>query len=186
MPSPSPLRPRNLTLAALLLALPLLFVVAPGGTQPLAGPMRIGVVDVQLVVTQSQAGKAMQATLEARAKELQQNLEARANELRQLTQRITDGQSSLGPEALETLNRERETKSIELRRAQDDAQSEFSKLQQLLLGELEAQVMPVIQKVAEEGAYSMVFRKFDSGLVFAADELDITAEVIRRLDAGAR
>ncbi len=45
--------------------------------------------------------------------------------------------------------------------------------------------MPVINQVGKELGYNMIFRKFESGLIYADDALDITTQVIQRLDAAA-
>ena len=42
--------------------------------------------------------------------------------------------------------------------------------------------MPIVQQIGQEGGNAMIFRKFDSGLIFASDDVEITSEVIRRLD----
>ena len=42
--------------------------------------------------------------------------------------------------------------------------------------------MPVIESVAKELGYSLVFNKFQSGLLYADDAVDITAAVIQKFN----
>ena len=44
-------------------------------------------------------------------------------------------------------------------------------------------MFPVINQVGKEGGYTLIFRKFESGLIYADEAIDITDEVIQRLDA---
>jgi len=61
---------------------------------------------------------------------------------------------------------------------------ERDEVQRRELGELEKRIMPVINDVAREQGYSLVFNKFNSGLLFAEDRtVDLTDAVIARFDA---
>jgi Skp family chaperone for outer membrane proteins len=51
------------------------------------------------------------------------------------------------------------------------------------MGKIERQILPVIDKLGQEQGYTLIFNKFQSGLVYADDAVDITADVITRLDA---
>ncbi|HRC84172.1 MAG TPA: OmpH family outer membrane protein [Thermoanaerobaculia bacterium] len=148
-----------------------------------AGSPKIAIIDVERIVTESATGKAALAKLEAYGKEQEGRLQAKKDEIEALRKKISDGQLSLAEDKLNDMRKDLENKGIELRRATDDAQREFNTRQQTALGDIERKVMPVIKKMGEEGGYSMIFRKFDSGLVFATDEIDITQQVIQRLDA---
>ena len=52
-------------------------------------------------------------------------------------------------------------------------------------GAVDQQVMPVINQVGKELGYTLIFRKFESGLIYADEAIDITKSVIQRLDATA-
>jgi Skp family chaperone for outer membrane proteins len=48
---------------------------------------------------------------------------------------------------------------------------------------MDQRIMPVITELGRELGYTLIFRKFESGLVFADERVDVTPEVIERLDA---
>ena len=50
------------------------------------------------------------------------------------------------------------------------------------LGRLEQQIMPIINEIGQERGLTLIFNKFQSGLVYADDTVDITDEVIRRFN----
>jgi Skp family chaperone for outer membrane proteins len=45
-------------------------------------------------------------------------------------------------------------------------------------------VFPIINTLGKEGGYTLIFNKFQSGLVYADEAIDITDLVIQRLDGG--
>lgn len=159
----------------------LALTVFPAAAQ--TGQLKLAVIDVQRIITDSATGKAALAQLEQYGKEQEGRLTAKKDELDQLNRRIAEGRLSLAADRLAELQKDVESKTIELRRASDDAQREFNQRQAKALQEIEKRVMPIIQQVGKEGAYTAIFRKFDSGLVYAADGIDITPSVIQRLDA---
>lgn len=148
--------------------------------------VKVAVIDVQRIITDSQTGKRALAQLEGFHKEQQGRIDVKRDEMQLLRQRISEGQLSLSEEKLEELQKELETKNIEARRAADDATREFNRRQEEILKNIERQVMPIIQKMGQEGGYTMILRKFDSGLVYADDAIDITAQVITRLDGSSQ
>ena len=50
---------------------------------------------------------------------------------------------------------------------------------------IERQVMPIINDVGTELGYTLIFNKFESGLVFALDSADITDMILQRFDSMA-
>ncbi len=45
--------------------------------------------------------------------------------------------------------------------------------------------MPVINQAGKDLGYTLIFRKFESGLIYADEAIDITTIIIQRLDAAA-
>jgi Skp family chaperone for outer membrane proteins len=61
----------------------------------------------------------------------------------------------------------------------------LQELQNELQLDFQRKVGPVIEAVAREKGLHLLFSQSDSGLVWADTGLDMTAEVIRRLDAAS-
>ncbi len=80
------------------------------------------------------------------------------------------------------MTKEIEDKQIALQRFEDDAQRELNEARRRALGALEQRIMPVIDAVGQEKGLTLIFNKFQSGLVYADDTVDITDEVIRRFN----
>ena len=169
-------RLRRASVSAVVLALAFAFAGAAEAQQKFA------VIDIQKVLGDSATGKAAQARVEAERQQKQAPLETMANEIQDLTQRLEAGKLSLAQDKLAELAKEREDKIIALKRAEDDANRDLQVSGERTMRELEAQILPVINQVGKDGGYTMIFNKFQSGLIYADQGIDITAQVISLLD----
>ena len=59
----------------------------------------------------------------------------------------------------------------------------MTKLEQEVMAPVEEQIFKVINQIGAEQGYTVIFKKFESGLVFADDSTDLTQLVIQRFDA---
>src|SRR5579872_5848555 len=147
-----------------------------------AGPIRIAVIDTEKILLSSAAGKKAMADLKKLQETKENDLRARAQELKDLQAKINDGRLSLAQDKLADMAKQAEEKDIQLRRAQDDANRELTKKRDDMLAQIDERVMPVINKVGHELGYTLIFRKFESGLIYADDAVDITGVIVQRLD----
>jgi outer membrane protein len=143
---------------------------------------KIGVLEVQRIVQESAVGKESLARVQKLQQGKQDELTKRQKELRDMEQKIQDQGKSLSEDAMEKLQKDYQTKALDLKRAQDDAQRELEETQRKELGELERRVMPVIDAVAKEQGLTLVFNKFQSGLLYADTNVDITEAVIAKFN----
>ena len=143
---------------------------------------KVGVIEVGRIVQESAVGKESLARIQKISTAKQEDLTKRQTELRDLEKRIQEQGKSLSEEAMEKLQKDYQAKALDLKRFQDDAQRELEELQRKELTELEKKVLPVIEAVSKELGYTLVFNKFQSGLLHADDAVDITAAVIQKFN----
>ncbi len=179
---------RTITLAAGVLAVAVAavpaFAQSAAAPAPAAGPVKIGVIEVQRIVQESAIGKESLARVQKLQQAKQEDLVKRQKELRDLEQKIQDQGKSLSEDAMEKVQKDYQAKAVELKRFQDDAQRELEEAQRKELGDLEKRIMPVINEVAREQGYQLVFNKFNSGLLFADDKsVDLTESVITKFNS---
>ena len=167
----------------------LALAVAPVAAQAAApapsGPIRVAVIDTEKILLSSNAGKKVVADLKRLQEQREKELGARAAELKDLQTKISDGRLSLAQDKLADLSKQYEEKEIAIRRAQDDATRELNKKRDEMLAQIDQRVMPVINQVGKDLGYTLIFRKFESGLIYADEAIDITSVVIQRLDTAA-
>lgn len=170
-------------LVAVGLAFLVAFSVAPGLAQSPSQPQKIAVIDVQKILTDSVRGQEVMVSLQTLQEEMAASLQAKSDELAALQARYNETRLTLAEDRLAEMEKQLEDLSITLRRSQDDAQRELQKRQREDFQTIEEAVMPIIDQVGVEFGYSLIFNKFQSGLVFAEESVDITPLVIERFNA---
>ena len=146
-------------------------------------PLKIGIIDPERIVAESARGKqAIERLNQERDRRL-----AEGNKLKQeiadLQKRMNEGRLSLGQDKLAQMNEEAQSKTLALQRFGEDAQQAMAKLEQEVMEPIEGQILRIINQVGAEQGYTMIFKKFQSGLVFADPSVDLTQLVIQRFDA---
>jgi len=63
------------------------------------------------------------------------------------------------------------------------AEKKYTDTRDRLLANADTRMMPIIQTLGKELKAAAIFRKFESGLIYSDDTLDITNTVIQRIDA---
>ena len=138
-------------------------------------------INIQRIAAESAEGRISSAKIEAlRTK--------RATELNDKNKQIEGLQAKqrsavLGDDTRVQIQKDVDRITKEIERLTQDAQAELQELQNDLQVDFQRKVAPVIEAVARDKNLQLLFSQADSGLVWADNGLDLTLEVIRRLDA---
>lgn len=162
-------------------ALAITALAAPAAVQ--AQP-KIAVINTEQILVESSTGKKALGELKKVQEAKENDLKARQQEIRDLQTKASEGRLSLSQDKLTEMEKQLEDKLIALRRLQDDATRDLNKRRDDVLQQIDAKVMPIINQLGKEGGYTVIFRKFESGLIFVDEAVDITPQVIQRLDGG--
>ena len=150
-----------------------------------SAPSRVAVIDVQKVLTTSTAGKAAYEKL----KKFQDDRIARAQkmdeEVKQLENDLNTKKMSLSEDKLADMAKQLSDKKIAMQRFAQDADREIGEARDKELQALEAKIKPIIDSIGKEMGLAAIFNKFESGLVYASDAIDITDTVIKRFNDSA-
>jgi outer membrane protein len=171
----------GLALAAALAAPSMAGAQAGTGTPNL----KVAVIDTERVLLASETGKKALADLKKLQEAKEGEVKARQQEIRDLQTKLQDGRMSLAQDKIADMEKQLEDKVIALRRLQDDATRELNKRRDEVLAQIDQKVMPVINQIGKELGYTLIFRKFESGLIYADEAIDITNQVIQRIDGAA-
>lgn len=145
--------------------------------------LRIAVVDLDLLVAQSSAGKALQAKLRNFEQEIKTRLAQLEEERSRTRQLVTEGTNSLSEERLDELQKQFEDQTIEIQRYTKDKQREGQKMQQEGLRDIELKLEPVLDQLQAQGNYDLIFNRALGVVVMASDRVDITPRVLELLEA---
>ena len=160
----------------------LMAVVVAAVAMPAAAQNKIAVIDVQRVVTESDPGKEVMQRLKAVTDAKSQEGQVLQQQFAALQEQFNKQRFTVSEARQAEMSKEIEDKQIAIRRFQDDAQREVQEAQRRELGGLEERILPIINQVGQEQSFTLIFNKFQSGLVYADETVDITDEVIRRFN----
>lgn len=151
--------------------------------QAAAAQTSIIVVDMDRVGVESAAGKSGQTQLKAKVDSLQARGKALANQLRTEEETLLKARqaNTMAPEAFQAKVKELQTKQNNARTELGNREQELQRSQAAVRQQIFNAVGPIIQTVMRERGASIVLTR-DAALA-VAPTLDVTADVIRRLDA---
>ena len=158
---------------------------APKPAPPVPFPQdsKVAFVDVNAIAQGSVAGKdAAKKLTDFQSKKVGE-LSEKNKQLQAMTTRRDSGTGVLNDAARVQLDKDIEKLQRDIQFAQQNAQAEYQDLQNELMGEFQKRLVPVIDEVAKEKGLYAVFSIADSGAAYVHPGLDISAEVIKRLDA---
>jgi Skp family chaperone for outer membrane proteins len=75
------------------------------------------------------------------------------------------------------------SKRTEIKRFAEDAQKEGAAAQQKEFEKIQADLMPLIEKIAKENAFSLVLDLNTAGVTYFDPAIDITEKVVKAYDA---
>jgi outer membrane protein len=157
---------------------------AQGTSAPAPAPAvpKIGVINVERLVQESSLGKEAFGRVKKLNDQKKEEADKLSKELRDMEQKLADQGAALADDKRDALQKSYQEKAIAFKRFQDDANRDLEAAQKKELSELERRVFPVINQVGKEKGYTVVFNKFQSGLVYADDSVDITDDVLKQFN----
>ena len=169
-------------LAGLCLSLGL---VAPGLARGQGQPRQIAVIDEQRILQDSAPGKQQLESIDRLQEQKRTQLKNMENEIQKLQEQLRSMGFSIADEERTRLQRQIEDKVIVAQRFKKDAEREVQSQIEDILRTLEKLSKPVIEQVGRERGIELIFSRSAPGLIYVDPSMDITADVITRLNAGA-
>ena len=157
----------------------------PPAPKPFPEGAKIGYVVLQRIANESAEGKAATTKIQALQQKKAAELQEKNKQLQGLDEKFKKEGSVMSSTAQGDMQRQMERLQKEIERFTQDAQQEIQELTTQLQGAFEQRMTPILGQVGQEKGLHFIFNAPDSGIVWADPGLDITADVIKRLDAGA-
>jgi outer membrane protein len=156
---------------------------APAPPRPFPEGAKIAFVVLQRIANESADGKTATTRIQALQQKKAAELTDKNKQLQTAQQRLEKEASVLSATASGELQKQVEKLTVEIQRFTQDAQAEVQELQQQLQQEFQVRLEPVLQEIGREKGLHFIFNGPDAGLVWADNALDISADVIKKLDA---
>ena len=161
-------------------------VPPPQPPAPFPAGAKIAFFNPQAVFQASADGRAAVARVNALIQKKQTENADKAKTLQGNQQKLQTSGSVMNETARVQLEKEIEKQTKDAERFQQDAQAEINELQQEVQNEFVKKLSPIVEQIAVEKGLHLVFNASESGLAWATPGLDLTQEVIKKLDAQAK
>jgi len=155
----------------------------PPAPKPFPQGAKVAYVVLQRIANESADGRVATTRIQALQQKKAAELNDKNKQLTAMQQKLEKEGAVMSPSVAGELQKNIEKVTLEVQRFTQDAQAEVQELQQSLQQEFQQRLEPVLQQVATDMGLQFVFNGPDAGLVWADSALDISAEVIKKLDS---
>lgn len=155
----------------------------PPAPRPFPQGAKVAYVVLQRIANESADGRVATTRIQALQQKKAAELTSKQQQLAGLQAKLEKEGSVMSASVAADLQKQIEKINVEVQRFTQDAQAEVQELQQSLQQEFEQRMTPVLQAVAVEMGLQFIFNGPDAGLVWADPALDISGEIIKKLDS---
>lgn len=149
----------------------------------MAAEIKIGVVDIQRILEESEKGKDAKAKLVKKFEKMQSDLTMRENELEKMKTELERQGSVLAPDV-------RYEKEKTFQRKMRDFEDLYRDYQEVLQREQFKSTQPLLKVISEvleeygkKGGYTVILERQKSAVMYVPEAFDITPEIIKIFDA---
>ena len=165
----------NLVRAAAVIALALSF-----GSQAIAQEVKIGVVNIPLLMEQAPQARVAMEALDEEFKPRQREIIAKQTEFQELSEKVQRDLAVMGE--TERRNAEKELRDLqrEVTRLQNEFREDLNLRRNEELGVLQRSLLKEVQDYAQSAGYDVVV---GDGVLYASEAVNITENVLRAMEA---
>jgi outer membrane protein len=148
---------------------------------------KIGIINIQRAIVETEEGKKAQEKLKADFAPKQSELRARQEEIEKLRKQLQEQERALSDEARANLVRQIGTKTRDFNRSREDFNSDGQQAQSEVLGKIGQKVLKVLEQYALENGYHVVIEigSPQTPVVWANTAVDMTDDIIKRYNASS-
>ncbi|HSW31669.1 MAG TPA: OmpH family outer membrane protein [Longimicrobiales bacterium] len=164
-------------------ALALVFALAAGTAE--AQTLKIGYINSQEILEKAPGAKEAQQAFERDMQGFTTEAQQLQDELARMQQQLAQQELTLSPEAKRNRQQQIQTKAQEAQTRMAEMDQIAARRRSELVQPVMDKITAVIEKMREEGSYSVILDVAAGSIIAADPALDLTAEVLRRLETAA-
>ena len=149
------------------------------GTSSATDVAKIGVVDFQKILEDSNAGKTAQVEINKHGKQMETDLKDRGSEIEDIEKKIERESMVMSKEVREEKQREIRIKIGDFKALQQKYMEDFKALENRVIGKIQKEVVELVQDIGKKEGYTLIVEKRTGGVVYAPLSIDITDAVIQ-------
>ena len=153
---------------------------------PALADTKVAFVDLQRALNEVADGRAAKAKLKKEFDTRQKELDDKQDELKKMQADLQARGDAMSEDARRKAQQEMDQKLMDVSRLYAQLQKELTQKEHDATKGIFAKMVTIVKGIAEKEGVSMVFEKTDSGLFYAQPSLDLTNELIRNYNTGAK
>jgi outer membrane protein len=165
--------------------LAVLMVLAFAASVEAQTSVKIGYIDSQAILDQDPSARQAQQQFEASLATYQSEVQQMGEELQRLIEQYEQQQAMLSEEAKANRQEQIRLRQTQYQQRIQELEQQATLRQAELVEPVMERISAIIDALRSEGQYSMIFDVAAQGIISADPALDLTPEVIRRLQTAA-
>jgi len=152
-----------------------IFYVLPAYSADVA---KIGIIDFQRVLTESESGKSVQEKLQNKGREMEKHLTELGKEIENLSEQMSREAMVMSKEKREEKQRELEIKKYDFQSLQKKYQVEFRDVESAEVEKLKNEIFDLAEKIGKKEGYLLIIEK--SAAIYYPSTIDMTDLLIEK------
>ena len=140
---------------------------------------KIGVVNFQKILENSNSGKTAQAELKTARERMEKDLKAKGAEIEDLRKRLENESMVMSKEMREEKNREVRIKMNDFKSLQKQYTTDLQTLERRLMKKMQTEVAKLVEDIGKKEGYLLIISNI--GVLYAPNQIDITDKIIKKL-----
>ena len=141
--------------------------------------VKIGYMDLQKALNESDSGKDAKITFNKRVEELQKVLDEKQTEIKKMQDELEKQKGLLTSETRGEKEKVYQQKIKDAQRFAKDSQEELQQKDAEMTKKILIDLREVIKKLGSDDGYTLILERGDSFVLYAAEGVDITEKVIK-------
>ena len=138
---------------------------------------RIGIIDFQRVLLESEAGKSVQAEIQQKGRSMESDLMKMGEEIESMMRQLQRDSMVMSAERREQQQRELEIRRYDFQTMQKKYQSEFREMEVTMLDKLRDEVFDIAESIGQREGYMLIIER--GAAIYFPSSIDITDKLIQ-------
>lgn len=144
--------------------------------------LKIGFVDLERALAESEPGEKAQAEYEKEVKSATSKIKAKRDDLDKLKDRFNSQKDSLNDDAYSRKKEELISQQKDFERSYKDSQEALQRRNAQIVGELVKNIRTVVQEIGKAEGYTVILEGSEQTVLFMDKAVDITGLVVDRFN----
>jgi outer membrane protein len=160
------------------------FLVASSPVASFAEEVKLGYVDLQRALNETEDGRKAKATLKKEFDQKQKELDEQQEDLKKAIEDLDKKRTLMPPDKVREKEAELQGRMQKVQQTYLRHQQDLSAKEQQATGKIFERMNKIIFKIAQAENFTMILDKTQSAVLYAKPHLDLTNELIRRYNSG--